>query len=168
MLQTQTNAAGIARRELAPLALDAYPEAYLEFKQVMQRLLLGKTPVGSVEVCDGTAVDREDLASSLYHAAWETLGKPRGWRRTGMLPFSRMLLYLYSSFRRRISPSPRTGLEEPVLLPMLRYLLYIHSLERNASLPSSGSTMPGQAGAAQRVVTEQGGPGGALMVRSVA
>ena len=63
----------IARHELAPLALDAYPEAYIEFKKAMQKLLIGRRNAVS-ELCS-TAVDRKDLASSLYQAVWDTLGE---------------------------------------------------------------------------------------------
>ena len=71
-----TTRAACARQELAPLALDAYPEAYLEFKQCLQLLLLGdggSTALGASGPGTGPA-GRADLASTVYLAAWESMG----------------------------------------------------------------------------------------------
>ena len=64
-----------ARRELAPLALDAFPEAYTEFKQAMHLLIQSKERQDVDSSSSIIAAERKDLASLVYHAAFESLGE---------------------------------------------------------------------------------------------
>lgn len=67
-----------ARDELAPVALDAYPEAYEEFKVCLQLLVYTKELQRQQHetlrnVCGQAG--RSQLAAAVYHAAMQALGK---------------------------------------------------------------------------------------------
>ncbi len=66
----------IAREELAPLALNAYPEAYIEFKNTLKLLVYAKdSHMQQAHITDMFSESaRKDLASSVYHAAKQLLG----------------------------------------------------------------------------------------------
>ena len=75
-------AAACAKEELAPLALDAYPEAYPEFKRLMLLLIYQGTPGGQQGSAAAAAVAEEwdpaskaELAGQIYHTACQAQGE---------------------------------------------------------------------------------------------
>ncbi|GAX79817.1 hypothetical protein CEUSTIGMA_g7257.t1 [Chlamydomonas eustigma] len=90
----ESSALYCARKELAPMALDAYPEAYLEFKQSMKLLISGREGHLHLSSAETMVPDiqsnREDLASSVYHAARRLLDI----KEPQLIPLLTYLLYL--------------------------------------------------------------------------
>ncbi len=64
-----------ARDELAPLALHAYPEAYLDFKRLLLLLVFQRDSSHSCPVSNDWSVEaRSDLACTVFHTMRQHLG----------------------------------------------------------------------------------------------
>ncbi|MEW5310568.1 MAG: hypothetical protein WDW38_002354 [Sanguina aurantia] len=123
-------AAACAREELAPLALDAYPEAYVEFKQLL--LLLVHPPASKSLPSNDTpgskpmmqnlaslwAVEtRMQLAAMVYQTTMRLLGV----QHSQLSLLLRYLLHLHTSLQGSVgSPLPHSGLVQTLLQPAAR------------------------------------------------
>jgi hypothetical protein len=76
--------AACARDELAPLALDAYPEAYPEFKRLLLLLVYRGEVAGqrgsaaAAAAAEWDLAARSELAGMVHHTARQALGERRG------------------------------------------------------------------------------------------
>ncbi|MEW5302489.1 MAG: hypothetical protein WDW36_005270 [Sanguina aurantia] len=128
--QSVRKALACAREELAPLALDAYPEAYVEFKQLL--LLLVHPPASKSLPSNDTpgskpmmqnlaslwAVEtRMQLAAMVYQTTMRLLGV----QHSQLSLLLRYLLHLHTSLQGSVgSPLPHSGLVQTLLQPAAR------------------------------------------------
>lgn len=69
--------AGCLRRELAPLALNAYPEAYGELKRSLLLLVYGQHEEGTPVRAEWSPRSRSDLAAMLSRTLRQATGQRR-------------------------------------------------------------------------------------------
>ncbi len=124
------------RDDLAPLALDAYPEAYHDFKGCLGLLLSAKDKAEQSR----TALSqmRNDLASSVYQAAWHSLGL----REPTLLPLLTYLLHLHHVFRSSVADRQ---LQEQELVDQLLHPLAPRDCPPLPAVVSQSSSAPAAA-----------------------
>ncbi|KAK9812754.1 hypothetical protein WJX72_003030 [[Myrmecia] bisecta] len=100
--EAEQRALDCLRRELAPLALYAFPEAFLDFKRSMLMLVYGEGDAASPVAKEWSAAARSELAGMVCR----TLRQAEGVQSP---TFVRLLRYLLFTFRQHHSPQPITS-----------------------------------------------------------